>query len=447
MRKFLALYITPLLWKYFRKSKRHEIFKEMQKLQWETLEDNLNLQKKKLYKILDYSIKNIPYYKKIANENNIKLTESSVFKDIKKFPILTKEIIRKNFRDLMDNSVSAIENSSGGSTGEPIIFMQDNSMIDFGEASKFLFKEWTGRKSGDLLIKLWGSERDILEGGYGLSGFLTINFLNTLNLNTFRMSSTDIEKYINIINKKRPSLILAYVQSAYEIAKYAKKNNLKINSPKAVMTSAGTLYVDFKKLIENVFGCKVFNRYGSREVGDMACDCEFHSGLHLNIFCHFFEILNNDLSEVSAGESGDVYVTTLENYAMPLIRYKIGDVAETAESFSCACKRGLPIIKSIKGRDVNLFKLRDGSVIDGEYFTHLFYFKKWIKKFQVIQKDFGLIEINIVLSGIKKDMEIKKIEKDIRIVLGDECVIKWNFVTDIKPTKSGKFLYTVSCIC
>ena len=197
-------------------------------------------------------------------------------------------------------------------------------------------------------------------------------------------------------------------------------------------------------LIEDVFQCKVFNRYGSREVGGVACSCEKSEKLHVAMWHSHIEILNEKLNPVKPGEMGKIYITTLNNFSMPLIRYDIGDIAVKAENEQCFCGRGMALIKKVIGRDVNLFKTKEGVLIDGEYFTHLLYFKNWVGKFQVIQKRFNLIEIKIVLNNKKSESDMTEIVDNIKIVMGQDCKVEFEFVDDIEPLKSGKYLYTVS---
>jgi phenylacetate-CoA ligase len=421
-------------------------YKNLREIEYDSLENNLLLQNKKLKKILLHSFRNVPYYSRIFRKINLVKNNHVDLKNFNEIPILTKEIIRNNFeklksRDVKYNSRKPYLNTSGGSTGEPVKFIQDKDTWTKGMAGKWLFYSFITNKYPCKQIKLWGSERDVLIGGYGFKGILKNWIYKRKYLNSFKMSPRNMRKYVEEINSYKPVIIEAYVQSIYELSRYIQENKLEVYSPQGVITSAGTLYPEMKKLIKEVFGCKVFNRYGSREVGDMACSCEKDEGLHINIFSHYFEILNDKMKPCKTGEFGKVYVTTLDNYSMPLIRYDIGDIAVSSDKV-CSCGRGLPLIASVMGRDVNLFKTKKEELIDGEFFTHLFYHKSWVNKFQVIQKDYDLIHIEIV--GDECSYEQKSIEKQIKVVMGNDCKIKWEFTNEIEPTKSGKYLYTIS---
>ena len=92
-----------------------------------------------------------------------------------------------------------------------------------------------------------------------------------------------------------------------------------------------------------------------------------------------------------------------------------------------------------------MFKCRDGTLIDCEYFTHLLYFRDWVKKFQFIQKDFDLVSVNIVKTGVEVPMDdLEDINKKIRVILGNGCRIEYKFLEDILPSSSGKYRYTIS---
>ena len=117
------------------------------------------------------------------------------------------------------------------------------------------------------------------------------------------------------------------------------EKSLPIRPQVAIMTSAGTLHPLMREKIETAFQCKVFNRYGSREVGDIASECEAHAGLHVFPSGNYIEIVDDQGHPVPNGEEGNILVTNLYNYAMPLIRYYIGDRGVLSRSDRCACGR------------------------------------------------------------------------------------------------------------
>ena len=136
-------------------------------------------------------------------------------------------------------------------------------------------------------------------------------------------------------------------------------------------------------------------------------------------------------------------ITLLSNYSMPLIRYEIGDTGNmSTKKLECHVKT--KILTKVTGRVTNHFILRDGTIIHGEYFSHMFYFKDWIKKFRITQKDYDNIICAIVKIKEPAKKEIKEIEISIKKIMGNQCRIKWEFVQNISASKSGKYIYTIS---
>jgi len=443
--------LLPVLYRW-RGSKQLEYFNYLKKNQWNSLQENIKIQKHLLFENLVFSFNNIAYYKNL-NIDFGSFKEDTIFEDIKSIPFLTKKELREEYDNLyiINPKLKRVyPNKSGGSTGEPTKFMQDNYYADWSASTKILYNEWAGRRIGELLIKLWGSERDI-SGQSESFAHRSANWVRNLKLlNSFRMTQENIKKYIEEINLYKPKMILAYVQSIYELAKFARENNLKLHSPNSIMASAGILYPEYKELIEKEFNCPIFNRYGTREVGDIACDCDRHEGLHLNVFTHYIEIIDKKGKNCESGKMGEVVVTTLRNYTMPLIRFKIGDMSVLSNK-QCSCSRGLPMIENLIGRVMDVFRTKEGRVVPGEYFIHFIGVvlnKGIIKKFQVIQEKENLIIVKLVLDKKESFVENKKdfdeITEKIKLVMGENTKVEYKLVDDILPTKSGKYRYTIS---
>jgi phenylacetate-CoA ligase len=427
------------------KKKISSYLKEIEYVSYLSPDKIKSYQDAKLSKLLLYAYHHVPYYREILADTyraRDGAVEGALFQ---KIPVLTKDIIRSRFDALVSTGVSPrswYRNSSGGSSGEPVSFFQDKEYLAWNIAYKLFIKKIGGQSAGDPELRLWGSERDILEGKEKLSVRLRNWLYNRRELNTFSVSDEEYSRFIADWNSFSPEWVEAYVQSIYDFALFIESQKASVYSPRGIVTSAGTLYPDMKDKLQDLFKCPVFNRYGSREVGDMACSCKASDFLHLAEWAHYFEILDESLRPARPGEIGTVYVTLLTNFAMPLIRYKVGDAAVQGDGAICSCGLKTRRIQKVIGREVHIFKTRVGRKIDGEYFTHLFYHKAWVKKFQVVQKTYDLILIKIV--GDENSSEQREIEHAIRVVMGNECQVQWEFVAAIQPLASGKFLYTVS---
>lgn len=407
-----------------------------------------NTTKQLLIKLLIHAEHSVPYYSKLIREmkSDFKQEPESY---LLHFPILTKELIRENFDQLKSLDLGKRKwflNTSGGSTGEPIKLIQDQEHWDRSIAIQMLGQKWAGREFGEPGVWVWGSERDILQGTTGLKMVIANKLANNTYLNAFHMNAENMRECINVLNSKPPKLIIAYAQAMYELALFVEREALTVTPQSAIMTCAGTLYPFMREKIEAAFQCEVFNQYGSREVGNIACECKFHSGLHVFPWGSYVEIVDDEGNPVPKGVEGNIIVTSLTNFAMPLIRYSIGDRGVLLpEEKTCLCGRIGPTLEKILGRSVDMFKTKEGALVDGEYFTHLLYFRDWVHKFQVLQKSRSLIVFKIIKNKLDHTpSELDEIVTKTKIVMGDDCQVVFEFVDDLPPSASGKYRYTMS---
>ncbi|MBD2614926.1 phenylacetate--CoA ligase family protein [Nostoc punctiforme FACHB-252] len=397
-----------------------------------------------LTKLLLHCQKSVPYYAKFMNNLS---SEEIIYQKpelyLKQLPILTKDIIRANFEELKSTDLAQRQwylNTSGGSTGEPIILIQDAEYNDKSTAISLLFSYLVGRELGEPEVRLWGSEKDVFDGTMGWKATFFNFWKNTIYMNAFQMTPQRMRDFLKLLNTKPPKLIVAYAQAIYELAKFAEDENIKLVPQKAIITSAGTLYAWMRQKIETVFQCKVFNRYGSREVSDVACEKPEMQGLWVAPWGNYIEIVDDDYNPVPPGVEGNILITSLTNFAMPLIRYKIGDRGTLSPEY----KSG-QILQQVSGRNVDTFKAENGTLIDGEYFTHLLYFKNWVQKFQIIQKSYLEITIKIIKSNSDYfTEELDDIASKCKLMMGKDCVVNFEFVNHIPVSNSGKYRYTIS---
>ncbi|WP_201353790.1 phenylacetate--CoA ligase family protein [Hydrogenimonas urashimensis] len=402
--------------------------------------------------LLNHAYKNVPYYSKIFKDLGLVqrgVVELKDLSELKNFPFLTKEIIRQQKENLYSkdlNKRNHYVNTSGGSTGEPVKFLQCDKYKLSNKANFELVKFLRGCTPYDSTIIIWGADRDIAIGKRSLKDRFLDFQLNRVCLNSYKLSENDMINFLKILNKRPPKLIISYIQSIYELAKFAKENKIYVEKQNAIHTSAGTVYDYMRDLIEDVFQCKIFNHYGSREVGPIATECSAHDGLHIMMEHTIVEVVNEKGELCKPGEEGEIVVTSLHNFAMPLIRYKIGDIGIFQEYTHCSCGCSYPKLHKVLGRSTDFFINTKDEKIYGAYFTHIFYFRNWIEKFQVIQKTKDKILIKIVKKDKIPKNELDDIVKKIKFLMGDECEVNFEFVKDIPKTETGKFLYTISKI-
>jgi phenylacetate-CoA ligase len=410
--------------------------REIKHIERFSVREQNDYQMHKLMIVLSHAYRNVPYYKRILEKTGIVKDGDVLLSGFDKIPFLTKEIIRKEKDNLYSTDRrkrKSYENTSGGSTGEPVKFLQDKCYEGWNIATKLYFFNMLFKKEiGQPEACLWGSERDIYKNSLGLKAII-INFLyNRLFLNFFRVSDDKLFDYIKRINNKRPISMWAYVEAIDNLATFIRNKKIKAISPKFIISTIGTLYPEIRLEIEKVFSCPVYNQYGSRETGPVAIECEEKKGLHEFFWMNYVEIIDSK-----------IYITSLNNFSMPLIRYDIGDIAEESQLKDCNCGRSGLKFKEIKGREMNFFKTVEGEIVHGQYFIYQFYFKNWIKKFQIVQKDYDLILCNIVLASKEDRDDMNKIEANIRLVMGKSCRIEWAFLDEIDSSQSGKYLYTI----
>jgi phenylacetate-CoA ligase len=408
-------------------------------------------QEERLKALLLHAHQNTAYYKKVLEESGVISGRRVRLENFSKTPFLNKEIIRTRFEELKSGDLFRRKwygNTSGGSTGEPARFIQDRAYSDMSNAMAMLFDRWTGYEIAQRKIILWGSERDITRTKESAKRRLG-NWLRSERFqNAYRMSPERMLGYAREINDFRPVQILAYAESLHELAKFIDEEKINMHSPRALLASAGTLFPDMRSKMERVFGVPVFNRYGSREVSHIACECEAHDGLHISAPTQFVEVLRDDGTPAPAGEPGEIVITNFANYAMPLIRYRIGDTGAMGKG-DCPCGRSWPRLKEVRGRVTDNFITRTGARIYGAYFRHLLFYLDWIKKYQIMQEDYDFLRIRLVLSNgsrtplAEHERDIKKIRSGVWQVMGPDCRVEFEFPEDIAPSGSGKYLYTI----
>jgi phenylacetate-CoA ligase len=409
------------------------------------------VQSRRLKDLLLHAARNVPYYRKSLIQRGIVrngVVDLDRFRDV---PELTRDILQTEFGGLQSDDLSSrdwYENKSGGSSGEPVRIIQERHYEQLGLATIAMHYGWAGRSPGEPLVKLWGSDRDVLHGTLGWRNELSNFIRNQIFLNSFKMSRVNLERYSKSVWKTRPVVIEAYAESIYELALFMNGSDFKDIGISSVITSAGTLFPFIRDEIERAFGCPTLNRYGSREVGTIAAERTAGAGLEVFSYTHLVEVVDDDGQPCGPGEEGHLLVTCLTNFAMPIIRYRIGDralVGDVAPTSIQSVERLL----TVTGRSSDAFVREDGSTVPGIFFVHFLgvvHQAEWLKKVQIIQQDYNKILIRIVSAAPPPLPSLGEMRASLQQIMGRNCRIDFEMVEDIPPLPSGKYQYTRSLV-
>ncbi len=386
----------------------------------------------------------IPFYRARFDEAKLFDGDRLHLERLRNVRPLAKSDIREHFTDLQHPEMQGgrYENTSGGSTGEPVRLIQDRRYQACAIADTILFGILNGKHPGEREVKLWGSERDILEGTIGTREKLINRIFNRVLLNSFSMTPDSMRRYCETINAVQPVQIWTYVDSILELTRFAQRDGISLYNPRTIVCTAGTLYPEMRAELQRFFpGSRIVNQYGSREVGQIASEAMGVDGLWLMRHSNHVELVDEQTGApiTEPHQAGRVLITTLNNYSMPLVRFDIGDIAELASR-----RKGQHLaLARLWGRDNAHFITATGDRVHGEYFTHLFYGQHWLQTFQVAQTAPQRVEVRYVPANGHQPpaQDLDAIKEKIRRVMGNNTEITFESRPRLERLASGKFQF------
>jgi len=339
----------------------------LQELQWTRLQS-----------LLQHAYDSCPFYQKRMEQSGLHpRRDFHSFSCLQKLPILTKADIQHAAPQMLttDPQVTGITaNSTGGSTGKPLNFYQDDHYRLWADAARTrAWRHLEGVSHRAIEAVLWGADRDVGRKVSYKSLLKSALRRRSIALNTFDLDPAAIRKFFRCYNLLRPQILRGYASSLSFVADFIESAGLKVWQPRIILSSAEMLWPAMREKVSRVFGADVIDSYGCREVSQIATECRCHNGLHLVMENQFVEVVD-----------GQILVTNLNNLAMPFIRYQVGDLAERIETQPCACGRKSHRLMGLKGRDNDNIELPGGKVINGEFFEFLFFGFETVEQFQVI---------------------------------------------------------------
>ena len=366
---------------------------------------------------------NVPYYHKLMTDYGVKRVIDSP-EDITKLPLLTKQIIRKNWTDLIATNYNGtpLTFKTSGSTGEKFQFLGDDNL--YKREAAFVLRAFNLHKSTMY------SERTVWVRRYAPKAGDPISYtdyeLNRTYLSPFNVSADTISDYVEEINKTGAKTLVTYPSLANFIATLMSDKGLFFDYIESIHCASEMILPEWRKNVEKSIGIKLYAHYGMMEKVSF-----FQNVVNED---RYAESLEYGYTEI---EDGNVIGTGFLNDVMPLIRYSPGDKAIVDDSDDKFLS--LPIsVKDFIGRSTDMIETKDGRKLAGVNFYTMMYKIPGVKMFQIIQKTLTNIEVQYIASDKHSKSTESKIIDGILDRVGD-CELTVNKVTTLDRTKTGKF--------
>lgn len=448
IKKIIAKYFGFPIQDIWKKTRILPTLKFLQESQYWNEEKMLNYRLLKLQQLVKHAYNNVPYYTELFNVYGISPDDIKTLDDIKRIPILTKELARINQKKLVANNVDfkyVKKGKTGGTTGVPLIVYSDANNRSFTWASYYRWYNWIGIEKEDKVLTLWGAKTVLKSSLQSKIIGNAINWIqNNKTINTFNINDETLPDIYTQIIKYNPILIKGYLSAIILLAEYMKRNNLPPNKNlRALSSTTETLLPIYRNLIEDVFSVPIYDQYGCGEVSAISYECSKQEGLHINEEHVYIECLDADNSEIF-NKKGRLIVTSLDDYVMPFIRYENGDMASLSTK-KCSCGLNAPLMSSIDGRTTDTITLKNGSKVHGVFFTDILaeigITTDLISRFQIVQYNSGAIDFKLETKiNISKNLLNKLESETLRFVNSVNIVL----VDYIPNEHNGKFKYIKS---
>jgi len=415
---------------------------QLEQSQWWPPETILEHQLRQAGALLDHARKNVPYYRRLFKGLRLKEGKPPTAKQWARLPILRREDIQAAGRNLHTRGLpkshgKAGETFTSGSTSTLIRTLHSDLSGLFFRGFTFRDHLWQRRdlsKKAAVIRMLGKDQRD----GKGV----TLNTWSPIRaLKTGPCAGLDITipvaQQAKWLKRQNPDYLLTYPTNALHLARHCLEKGIKFKNLREVETLSESLTPEIRAACRAAWGVKVVDIYSAQETGCLALQCPEYEHYHVQAEGVLLEVLDDEGRPCNPGEVGRVVVTPLHNFAMPLIRYEIGDYARLGPP--CPCGRGLPVLQEIIGRIRNMLVLPDGGRVYPIFATGDFLSVAPIKRKQIVQTGPGEIEVKIVADNPLTADQEAMLANLLNEGIGHAFNYTFTYPDDLPRSEGGKF--------
>ncbi len=384
--------------------------------------------------LLTTAAKQVPIYRERAGP--VPRFSGDALEVLKAWPLLSKADVQQAGRRCISDSFasnSLLEIHTGGTTGRALAIWTNAESLQRNYAFFERMKRQAGVRQADRVATFAG--RVIVAPDQRRPPFWRRNYAaNQLLMSSYHLSPDTLDAYIDALERFGPAMIDSYPSSVEPIARRIMQRGGSRVSPKAVVTSSETLSAEVRVIIEQAFGCRVFDHYGSAEMVAFVTQCQ--SGqYHVNTDYGILELLDENGRDVGPGEEGEIVATGFVNPVMPLIRYRMGDLAVRAAA-PCDCGSPFPGLQAITGRMDDVIVTPDGRRVGR--IDPIFKAVDTLHEARVVQVALDRIIVEAVISQGFTAADQTTLLHELQLRVGEGVSIEFRQVERIPRTKGGK---------
>lgn len=420
--------------------------KELAATETYSIERIREYQLKKARLLLEESYRYVPFYRQKLKALGLVPDDIREVDDWSKLPLLSKDEIVARHAELLSERRPwrVTTKTTGGSTGRAVTVEKDPRALSYEDAAMWRGLGWNGIHAGDRQARFWGVP---IRRADRAKYVLIDRLMNRIRFSAFDISDRAVGAFHAAVVRFRPHYFYGYTSLIVAFAEYVNSGRLEHScpSPRLIVTTSEPLYQPQRELLQSVFGCRVIQDYGCGELGPIAYECE-QGGFHLFANTLLVEVLHGTRA-ARPGEPGELVITDLHNYRMPLIRYQIKDYGVLSDR-RCHCGRTLPLLERVVGRVLDTIALPNGTRIHGEYFNYIAEEMKkralGLKQLQVIQTGPGRLVVKIVRDGAFSDASMAFLTNQLRNRITADVAVDYEFAEEIPRAASGKMRLVIS---